>query len=143
MLADFISLYESTLIALYILLLMVFVQALVATVAHRMQKQYVPGIVNENLGHESFVVRSHRTFMNSLENVPFMCLLVLLAAMVGIAPQTLAIITWVYVLARLLHMVLYYKIATEKNPSPRSHFYLIGVLAQLTLFVLLAIHFLS
>ena len=38
MLADFISLYESTLIALYILLLMVFVQALVATVAHRMQK---------------------------------------------------------------------------------------------------------
>jgi hypothetical protein len=34
-------------------------------------------------------------------------------------------------------MVLYYAIATEKNPSPRSYFFLIGVVANITMLVLL------
>ncbi|MEC7164145.1 MAG: MAPEG family protein, partial [Pseudomonadota bacterium] len=38
-----------------------------------------------------------------------------------------------YALARLLHMILYYRIATEKNPSPRSYFYAIGLLTTLYL----------
>ena len=47
-----------------------------------------------------------------------------------------------FAIARLIHMVLYYKIATERNPSPRSYFYLIGMLSNLVLVVMIALHLL-
>nr|WP_321461412.1 MAPEG family protein [uncultured Cohaesibacter sp.] len=134
--------YGSSFLALYLLLVMVFVQALVASVAHRAQKSYVPGIVDEKLGPESFVFRSHRTFMNSLENVPFMIALVLLAVFTGFDAWWLALLSWVYVLCRLAHMVIYYLMATRKNPSLRSYFYLLALLAQLVLMVMLGISWL-
>jgi hypothetical protein len=34
-------------------------------------------------------------------------------------------------------MALYYAIATEKNPSPRSYFFLIGIIANVVMLVLL------
>lgn len=132
--------YHSTFTGLYALLLLVFVQAVVASVAHRMQSKYIPGVVDEKLGHESFVFRSHRTFMNSLENVPLMALLVLVAVLTGFDANTLCTLVWVYVAARFVHMLLYYKIATEKNPSPRSYFFMIGFVAQLVLFIMLGLH---
>lgn len=131
--------YIHTFQGLYALLLMVFVQAIVATVAHRLQKQYVPGIVDEKLSHESFVFRSHRTFMNSLENVPFMFGLSILAILVGYNSYALTCFVWTYVVARLIHMALYYVIATEKNPSLRSIFFMVGFAVQLTLFVVVGL----
>jgi uncharacterized MAPEG superfamily protein len=129
--------YSSTFLGLYILLLMVFIQAIVASGAHRMQEKYIPGIVDEKLSHESFVFRSNRTFLNSLENVPFMFGLVILAVLTGFDAHSLTCLVWIYVIARFVHMILYYKIATEKNPSPRSYFFMIGFLVQLVLFVML------
>jgi hypothetical protein len=40
-----------------------------------------------------------------------------------------------FALSRILHMVLYYGIATDKNPSPRSYFFLLGVVANIALLV--------
>ena len=44
---------------------------------------------------------------------------------------------WVYVVARLIHMILYYVIATEKNPSPRTYFFLISFIANIVMLVLI------
>ncbi|TKB55503.1 MAPEG family protein [Ferrimonas aestuarii] len=127
--------YSLTLIALALMLFTMFMQSTIAMVAHRKQSHYVPGVVDENLGHDSFVFRSHRTFLNSLENVPLMALTILTSMFVGMTPTSLAAFTWVFVIARLLHMVLYYAIATEKNPSPRSYFFAIGFFANFGLLI--------
>lgn len=118
----------------------ILVQALVASIAHRRQKKYIPGIVDKNLSHESFVFRSHRTFLNSHENVVMFLIPVFVGLFSKMDASTLAAIVWIYAIARLIHMALYYKIATEKNPSPRSYFYIIALLANLVLFILLGMH---
>jgi uncharacterized MAPEG superfamily protein len=120
--------YTTSFIGLWLMLTTITLQAVIATGAHRRQSKMVPGIVDPALSHDSFVFRSDRTFRNSLENIaPFFGLSVL-AMIAGFSPDRLAIVIWVYALARLLHMILYYRIATEKNPSPRSYFYMIGLL---------------
>ncbi len=128
--------YSLALIAMTAIVLMMIVQSFVATGAQRKLPDSVPGKLPENLGHESFAFRSHRTFMNSLETVPLMLILGLIAIAAGLGSATLAWIMWIYLVARVAHMVLYYAIATEQNPSPRSYFYLLGVLAQVVLIVL-------
>lgn len=121
--------YTTSLIGLWLVLTTITLQAVIATGAHRRQSKMVPGIVDPALSHDSFVFRSDRTFRNSLENiVPFFGLSVL-AMLAGFSAERLAIVVWVYALARLFHMILYYRIATEKNPSPRSYFYMVGLLA--------------
>jgi uncharacterized MAPEG superfamily protein len=132
--------YLSSFWALWVIVFTVIAQSLIATGAHRKQAQYVPGVVDENLGHGSFVFRSHRTFQNSMENAPLMLFTGFLAVMVGLSPGWLAATAWTFAIARLIHMVLYYKIATEKNPSPRSYFYVIGMLSNLVLIVMIALH---
>ena len=123
--------YATSLIGLWLVLTTITLQAVIATGAHRRQSKMVPGIVDPALSHDSFVFRSDRTFRNSLENIaPFFGLSVL-AMLAGFSPDRLAIAVWVYALSRLLHMILYYRIATEKNPSPRSYFYAIGLLTTL------------
>lgn len=125
------------------LLLMVFtmlLQSLIATGAHRKQAKYVPGVVSETLGHDSFVFRSHRTFQNSLENTPIMFATAVVAILAGLSPGALAATIWIFALARIVHMVLYYAIATEKNPSPRSYFYVIAMLTNLVLVGMIAVH---
>ncbi len=122
--------YTVSLWGLWLVLTTILIQAMVATIAHRKQKIYIPGVVDTALGHESFVFRSDRTFRNSLENiVPFLGMAVL-AIFVKASPALVAVSVWVYALARIVHMYLYYSIATEKNPSPRSYFYMIGLLAN-------------
>lgn len=135
--------YGLTLWGLWAMGAMLVVQTMVASIAHRKQSKYIPGIVDGNLSHESFVFRSHRTFMNSLENVPMMLIPVLVGLFAGMDPMWLGGLLWVFIGGRLVHMVLYYVIATEKNPSPRSHFYMISLLANLVLLGKLAGHLAS
>lgn len=130
--------YSLTIWGLWVVSLTVLVQSLVAAGAHRSQSQYVPGKVSDNLSHDSFVFRSHRTFHNSLENLAIFVVPALLAVFVSVNPTMLATTVWVYALARIGHMVLYYCMATERNPSPRSYFYLIGLLATIWVYALVA-----
>jgi glutathione S-transferase len=133
------DLYWFSLSGSLVILATVFVQSLVASIAHRKQKEYVPGVVDEDLGHESFVFRSHRTFMNSIENVQFMIMAVFLSIFCGVQSFWLGVLVWVYAVARIIHMILYYKIATEKNPSPRSYFFMIAIVAQLSLLIMIGV----
>lgn len=131
--------YTSALLGVWVILLTVFIQGMVASVAHRRQSRYVPGIVDHQLSHESFVFRSHRTFMNSHENLLLMLGTALVAMLAGVDASWVAGAVWVYAIARLIHMWLYYVIATESNPSPRSYFFIIGVVANLVLLVKLGL----
>ena len=138
--------FEQYAASLWALLLMVFTvigQSLIATGAHRRQKKYIPGVVDENLGHASFVFRSHRTFQNSMENAPLMLFTGVIGILAGLDPTSLAVVLWVFAAARIAHMLLYYKIATERNPSPRSYFYAIAMLSNLVLVVMIAVHLLG
>ena len=54
----------------------------------------------------------------------------LFAVLVGADPGWLAILMAVMVLARIIHMVLYYQIATERESRPRSYFFMLSWFAK-------------
>ncbi|WOI38132.1 MAPEG family protein [Alteromonas sp. CI.11.F.A3] len=131
------TVYTYAIAGLAVIIFTVLIQNIVAAVAHRKQSSYVPGKVAEDLSHDSFVFRSHRTFHNSLENVNQFIIPAILCMFVSVTPLYLAILAWVYGLCRIVHMALYYGMATERNPSPRTYFYMIGLVTNLILYVLL------
>ncbi|MBB1273939.1 MAPEG family protein [Psychromonas sp. SR45-3] len=126
-------------IAFYLYLVMLLIQWIVATFSKSKQPDAVPGKINENLSHDSFVFRAHRTFHNTLENSALFAGTVLLAFVLNVQSPIFAIFIWTYLIARIVHMVLYYVIATEKNPSPRTYFFLIGVVANIAMLVILGL----
>ena len=117
----------AALIALWLL------QWFVASMTKASRPGAVPGKIDESLSHDSFVFRAHRTFMNSLENLPVMFATAFLAVLAGADPFWTGLLIWVFLAARVGHMALYYAIATERNPSPRSYFFMIGLAANLGL----------
>lgn len=126
--------YYFAIAGLWLVCLTIFIQGLVAAFAHARVPRAVPGKLGGNLGHDSFVFRSHRTFHNSLENALVFVVPAILAMFISVSPSLLGYLVWIYALARIVHMVLYYTISTDKNPSPRSYFYLLGTLANMVLF---------
>ncbi len=132
----FKSLYWMAMSGIAALLVMTLVQWLVATLSKGAQPGAIPGKIDPSLSHGSFVFRAHRTFMNTLENLPVMLGCAFLAILLEATPFWTGVFIWVFVLARLMHMALYYAIATEDNPSPRSYFFLMGFLANIALMVL-------
>lgn len=123
---------------IWVILVTLIVQALVAGASKGARPGAVPGKIDPSLSHESFVFRAHRTFMNSLENVSAMLGSCFLAVLAGTNATWTAVFIWLFAVARILHMLLYYMIATEKNPSPRSWFYLLGVVANVGLLITIA-----
>lgn len=117
-------------------LITLMVQALIAAFSKNAQKNAIPGKIDESLSHSSFVFRAHRTFMNSLENFPVFFGAAILAILIGANAFWAGALIWAFSGARIIHMLLYYVIATEKNPSPRSYFYLIGLVATIGLLIL-------
>tara|TARA_Y100000768_G_scaffold386129_1_gene373795 strand:+ start:1988 stop:2419 length:432 start_codon:yes stop_codon:yes gene_type:complete len=136
--------YQSSLLGLWVILATMVIQAMVAVRMHRRQEGgYMPGILKPSLDHSSIVFRTHRTFQNSLENIIPLLGMALIAILSGYGSFKLSIIVWIYAIARIIHMILYYKIATMKNPSPRSIFWAIGFLTNFYLMIDLGIFFLS
>jgi len=132
--------YQSVFLGLWLVLATIIVQAMVAIRVHRRQKGgYNVGIIKPELGQSSIVFRAHRTFQNSLENITPLMGMAIIAALSGYSSTKLTVVVWVYAIARIIHMVLYYKIATDKNPSPRSIFWAIGFLTNLYLMIDLGI----
>ena len=134
------EIYNSSLIGLWLILVTIILQAMVAIRVHRAQKGgYTPGVIKPELGQSSFVFRAHRTFQNSMENIIPILGLAFIAIFAGYSAFKLSIIVWVYAIARIAHMILYYRIATEKNPSPRSIPFIIGFFANFYLMIDLGI----
>ncbi|WNO59425.1 MAPEG family protein [Rheinheimera sp. MMS21-TC3] len=132
---NYILAYSGLLMSLITLI----IQALIAAFSKSAQKNAIPGKIDESLSHASFVFRAHRTFMNSLENFPVFFGGAILAILIGADAFWAGTLIWAFSGARIIHMLLYYVIATEKNPSPRSYFYLIGLAATVGLLILAGI----
>ena len=124
------EIYKLVFFALWVILTTIFAQAVVLIVAHRMQKNYKVGVIDASLGQQSFLFRSYRTFWNSVENVVLIFPLVIIGILTDYDSNRLGIITWVYAVSRIGHMLVYYFIATDRNPSLRSVFWLFGFFAM-------------
>ncbi|MEH6610267.1 MAG: MAPEG family protein [Halioglobus sp.] len=131
--------YHLAFVGIFVMLVTLIVQWGVATFSKAAQPAAVPGKMDESLSHSSFVFRANRTFMNSVENLTVMLPTGFLAILIGANVFWTGVLIWVYAVARIIHMALYYKIATEKNPSPRSYFFIIGVIANIALLVLVGV----
>ena len=81
--------------------------------------------------------------MNSLENLPLLLGTTFMAILIGANALWTGIFVWLFAIARIVHMGLYYAIATEQNPSPRTWFFMVGLLANVALLVLCGITLLS
>ncbi|HAG41428.1 MAG TPA: hypothetical protein DCL33_16265, partial [Pseudoalteromonas sp.] len=68
---------------------------------------------------------------------------VLFAFVINYQSTIFAMCVWVYVIARLIHMALYYVIATEKNPSPRTYFFLISFIANIVMLILIGLRLIA
>ncbi len=117
---SFAQIYGFAFSGIWLIILTCLVQWGVAARVKAAQPGAVPGKVDEHLSHASFVFRAHRTFMNSLENVPLFLASCFLAILLGVDPWWAGICIWLFAIARIAHMALYYAIATERNLSPRS-----------------------
>ena len=127
--------YYVSFIGIWALLTLIVIEAIISIGASRTQKRYVPGTTNPDLGPESFVFRSDRAFKNSLENiVPFLGAAIV-SILLSMEPLRLARLVLVYVLARYIYTAVYYSIATRKNPSFRSLFYLVGLIVTIIMLV--------
>ncbi|MGB2064170.1 MAPEG family protein [Marinomonas gallaica] len=133
------TLYGTAFWGIFVILLTWMVQWFIAAGSKGKKADAVPGKIDESLGHKSFTFRAHRTFMNSLENVPAMLGVIFLAILVGADAFWVMICIWSFAVARILHMLMYYAVATNENPSPRSYFFLMGLLSNIALLVLCAI----
>ena len=135
--------YQSVFLGLWLILATIIIQAMVAIRVHRRQKGgYKVGVIKPELGQSSIVFRAHRTFQNSLENITPLLGMAIIGVLTGYGAFKLSVIVWIYALTRIMHMILYYKIATDKNPSPRSIFWAIGFLTNFYLMIDLGIHLL-
>ena len=135
--------YQTVFIGLWLILSTIIIQAIILIRSHRKQRGYKVGVMDSSLGQESFLFRSYRVFWNSLENIVPMFGMALLAILGEYDSSTLSSIVWIYAVTRIIHMLLYYFIATDKNPSIRSIFYLIGFFANLYLMIDLGIFLIS
>ncbi len=125
--------YSLSYLAICVVLLTLLTQAMVAAISKAGRPGAVPGKIDPSLSHEAFTFRAHRTFMNSLENMPLFLGAAFVAILANVNPRWTALLLALFAMARLGHMVLFYLIATEKNPSPRSYFYLLGLVANVAL----------
>ena len=127
------ELYVMSFWGLLVIIFTCLIQWFVASGTKASQEKAIPGKIDPGLSHSSFVFRAYRTFMNSLENVPLMLGTAFLAILIGTNPYWTAMYIWIFAVARIIHMALYYAIATEVNPSPRSYFFMMGLIANVAL----------
>ena len=135
--------YQSVLLGLWLTLSIIIIQAIVLVRVHRRQKGYKVGVIDPALGQSSFFFRAYRTFWNSLENIVPLFGMAVIAMMSGYSPQKLSVVICIYAVVRIIHMILYYKIATDQNPSIRSLFWATGFIANMYLMVDLGIYLLN
>ena len=128
--------YTAAYWGIFLIISTVVIQGIIAAASKASQTGAIPGKIDESLSHASFVFRSNRTFMNSLENFPAMIGASFLAVLVGANVFWTGVLILVFAMSRIIHMILYYLISTEKNPSPRSYFFIAGLVSNIALLAL-------
>lgn len=126
--------YMLSFLGLWVIIITVMIQQFVAIKAALKKGDFVPGQIAKGLDSESFVFRSNRTFMNSLENLVQFVIPVIIAMHLGIFNMTLAIIVWLFAIVRIGHMVAYYK-----NAAIKKYFFLLGFIFNVILMIMIAI----
>lgn len=125
--------YHLAFTGLLVILVTLLVQWFIASKTKASQPGAIPGKIAQHLSHDSFVFRAHRTFMNTLENLPLMLGASFMAILIGATALWTGLFIWIFAIARIGHMALFYAIATEKNPSPRTVFFMLGLIANIAL----------
>jgi uncharacterized MAPEG superfamily protein len=131
-----LTLYQTSLLWVGILLAVIILQWLIASYAKASEPGAIPGHPPRALGHANFAFRAWRTHQNTLENASTMIGGAIFAILAGANPAWLQGLLAIMVVSRIAHMALYYGIATDKNPSPRSYFFMISWLANVAVIVL-------
>lgn len=121
--------------ALSLIVFTLFIQWLVASGAKAKRAGAVPGKEDRDWGPDEFAFRAHRTFMNSLENMPFLLGSVLVSYFAGANQFFISVCLWIYAAARIVYTLWYYNVATERNPSGRTGIFMMGMLANLVLLI--------
>ncbi|MEX1221364.1 MAG: MAPEG family protein [Idiomarina sp.] len=137
------NIYQGAFLWIAVIIATVFIQWLIASGRKAKQNGAIPGKPPTDLSHHDFVFRAWRTHQNSVENLSTMLGASFLAILVGVDAGWTTLLIAIMALSRIIHMVLYYAIATEQNPSPRSYFFMLGWIANLALLVLAFITLLS
>lgn len=84
----------------------------------------------------NLLYRIDRVHMNSVEALAPFVVPAVLAMIVGVGPTTLAVLVWVYVAIRLIHLVIYLRGGNPaKGGSVRTILYVSGALITLILIV--------
>lgn len=125
--------YILAILGLWIVVMTIIVQQFVAVYVNRKSGKFIPGKFDDTLGPESFIFRSERTFRNSLENIIPFLMAAILAMFIDLNNLTLAFFVWVFAISRIGHMVAYYKSTSDKNPSAKSYFFIVGILSTVIL----------
>lgn len=131
--------YLLTFLGLWVIAATIISQQVIAVMAHRKQGNFIPGKMNKELGHESFVFRSDRAFKNSLENIVQFIIPVFIGMALGVFNITLAILVWIFAIVRIGHMVAYYKDTSTDNPTLKSYFFIAGFLTNVLLMLVILI----
>jgi len=109
---------------------LVLVQAVVADVAG-IRSKHTPGMP-VTTGHDDFFFRAVRAQANTLENLATFILLSFVAMVLDARPGATLVFVWLFVAARMAHMLAYY----ADLRLPRSAAFSVGFLALIGLFVL-------
>src|SRR5215469_15435584 len=92
------------------------------------------------LDDDNLLYRIDRVHMNTVEALPPFVVPALLAMMVGVGPVTLAMLVWVYVAIRLIHVAIYLRGGrAAKGGSIRTILYVLGALVTVVLIVVTAV----
>lgn len=126
---------DSAIYALALIVLTLFLQWFFASGAKAKRAGAVPGKEDPDWGPKEFAFRAHRTFMNSLENIPFLFGAVLVAYFAGANSIFVSACLWTFAVARIVYTFWYYSVSTEKNPSGRTGVFMVGLLANLVLLI--------
>jgi uncharacterized MAPEG superfamily protein len=85
---------------------------------------------------ENPLYRINRVPMNSVEALAPFVVLALLATSVGVGPTTLAVLVWIYIAIRVIHMIVYLRGGNAaKGGSVRTILYVLGALISLILVI--------
>lgn len=126
---EYFNNYQTTILAIGSVGLLMFIQLIVVDVVGILKK-HVPGFPVEN-NHDSFLFRANRAYLNSNESVAIFILFVGFALLSSADPSVVNASAITYLCARLAHMFFYYL----NSKVARSAAFGVSAISLLALFI--------